>query len=106
MADKRITEIRRKLSWYFAFALGAALAFAVLVGVTAFVPGAGSNLLVWGTVFGFCALVLLVFAAVTWRLRRIERDVDASRSDLRNTGQLLAEQVARREKAEASLREE
>lgn len=106
MADKRITEIRRKLSWYYAFALGAALAFAVLVGVTAFVPGAGSNLLVWGTVFGFCALVVLVFAAVSWRLRRIERDVNASRSDLRNTGQLLAEQVARREKAEASLREE
>ncbi|MCB9933995.1 MAG: PAS domain S-box protein [Planctomycetes bacterium] len=106
MAQKRIAEIRRKLSWYYAFALGAALAFAVLVGVTAFVPGAGNNLLVWGTVFGFCALVVLVFAAVSWRLRSIERDVISSRSDLKNTGQLLAEQVARREKAEASLREE
>src|SRR5690606_8360043 len=87
-------------------ALGAAMAFAVLVGVTAFVPAAGSNLIIWGTVAGLCALVVLVFAGVNFRLLKYERDVMASRSARKNTGQLLAEQVAKREKAEASLREE
>ncbi|MBZ0135362.1 MAG: PAS domain S-box protein [Planctomycetes bacterium] len=106
MADKGYRELRRKLGWYFAFALGAALAFAVLVGVTAFNPNAGGNLLIWGTVAGFCTLVVLVFAGVNFRLLKYERDVIASRSDLKNTGQLLAEQVAKREKAEANLREE
>lgn len=106
MAEKPIAALRRKLGWYFAFALGAALAFAVLVGVTAFVPGAGNNLLVWGTVFGFCALVVLVFAAISLRLKAYERNVAARTSNLANTGQLLAEQMAARRKAEASLREE
>ncbi|MCB9895357.1 MAG: PAS domain S-box protein [Planctomycetes bacterium] len=106
MADPGITELRRKLGWYSAFALGAALAFAVLLGVMAVVPGSGSNFVVWGTVFGFCVLVVLVFAAVSWRMASIEKAVDSSRSDLKNTGQLLAEQVAKREKVEGKLREE
>lgn len=106
MANKSVKELRRKLGWYFAFSLGAAMAFAVLVGVTALSPDAGSNLVIWGAVAGFCALVVLVFAGINFRLLKYERDVVASRSDLKNTGQLLAEQVAKREKAEASLREE
>lgn len=106
MADKGVKELRRKLGWYFAFSLGAALAFAVLVGVTAYSPDAGSNLVVWGVVAGFCTLVVLVFAAINFRLLKYERAVSASSNDLKNTGQLLAEQVAKREKAEATLREE
>ena len=106
MADKSVRELRRKIGWFFAFALGAALAFSVLVGVTAVMPDGENNLLVWGTVAGFCALVVLVFAGINRHLLKVERDVLASRSDLKNTGQLLAEQVAKREKAEASLREE
>lgn len=103
---KGAQELRRKLRWYLAFFLGAALAFAVLVGVTAFSPNAGSNLVIWGTVAGFCALVVLVFVGVNFRLLKYERDAISSRSDLKNTGQLLAEQVAKRERAEATLREE
>jgi PAS domain S-box-containing protein len=106
MADKRIAELRRKLGWYFAFALGAALAFAVLVGVMAFVPGAGNNLPVWGTVFGFVSLVVLVFAAISLRLKSYERQLSVRHTNMANTGQMLAEQVAARRKAEASLREE
>lgn len=103
---KGTQELRRKLGWYFAFSLGAALAFTVLVGVTALSPDAGGNLVIWGAVAGFCALVVLVFAAINFRLLKVERDIMASRTDLKNTGQLLAEQVEKREKAEASLREE
>ena len=106
MTERGFSKLRRKLGWYFAFALGASLAFAVLLGVMAVVPDSGNNFVVWGTVFGFCALVVLVFAAISWRLAKIERDVMSSRSDLKNTGQLLAEQVEKREKAEVSLREE
>jgi PAS domain S-box-containing protein len=106
MAEQRLADLRRKLGWYFAFALGAALSFAVLVGVTAFVPGAGNNLLVWGTVFGFCALVVLVFAAISLRIKAMERAELTRKSSIANTGQLLAEQVAARRKAEANLREE
>ncbi|MCA8916543.1 MAG: PAS domain S-box protein [Planctomycetes bacterium] len=106
MADPGIKQLRRKLGWLSAFSLGAALAFAVLLGVMAIVPGAGNNFVVWGTVLGFCLLVVLVFAAVSWRMASIERAVISSRSDLKNTGQLLAEQVAKREQVEGKLREE
>ncbi|MCA8946179.1 MAG: hypothetical protein KDB29_08130, partial [Planctomycetes bacterium] len=105
MAEPSITQLRRKLGWYFAFTLGAATAFAVLVGVMAFVPGAGNNLVVWGTVFGFCVLVVAIFAAIAVRLRSVEKAF-IDNKNVRNTGQLLAEQVQKREKAEASLREE
>jgi len=90
MAEPSVTQLRRKLGWYLAFALGAALAFAVLVGVTAALPGAGGNLTVWATVFGFCVVVVAVFAAVSLRLRSVERAFVQSRAD-KNTGQLLAE---------------
>lgn len=105
MAETSVTQLRRKLGWYFAFTLGAALAFAVLVGVMAFVPGAGNNLVVWGTVFGFSLLVVMVFAAISVRLRSVEKAF-VSNNTLKNTGQLLVEQVRKREMAEASLREE
>lgn len=101
MADKRITEIRKRLHWMFGFALGAALAFAVILAVSALVIKDG-NLVVWGSVFGFLVLVVIAFGLTSHRLSVMERNQRRSR----NTGVLLAEQVARREQAEASLREE
>ena len=106
MSVKRIADLRRKLAWYFAFALGAALAFAVLVGVMAIFPGAGGDLTVWGTVFGFMLLIVVVFAGIKLRLRQVETRMAFEQAAIKNTGQLLAGEVVARRAAEAALREE
>src|SRR5690606_24312793 len=91
---------------YFAFALGAALAFAVLVGVMAIFPGAGGDLTVWGTVFGFMLLIVVVFAGIKLRLRQVETRMAIEQAAIKNNGQLLAGEVVARRAAEAALREE
>lgn len=105
MDTPRAGSLRSRLRWLTAFGLGSALAFTVIVGVSAAVPGAG-GWTVWATVLGFVCLVLGVFLLVNRRLAAIEADVKRRADDTRNTGVRLKEQIVLRQAAEAAAREE
>ncbi|MBE7491408.1 MAG: PAS domain S-box protein [Planctomycetes bacterium] len=106
MADTpRAPTLRTRLRWLTAFALGAALAFAATVAVSAAAPAAGTWP-TWAAVLGFVCLVLLALLLVNRRLAAIEADVRRRAEDTRNTGVRLKEQIALRQAAEAAAREE
>lgn len=105
MDAPRAGHFRTRLRWLTAFALGAALAFSVTVGVSAVAPTL-SGWSTWAAVLGFVCLVLVIFLFINRRLAQIENEVRRRAEETRNTGVRLKEQIALRQAAEASAREE
>ncbi|MBK8208486.1 MAG: PAS domain S-box protein [Planctomycetes bacterium] len=98
MTDKNIDPLKQRLRRLFDVAIGGALAFAAIVGVSVASPeGVGYG--VWLTVLGFVLLVVGLTWLISARLTRVEKEVKRAG----NTGAMLRGEIARREKAEAAL---
>ncbi len=98
MTDKTIDPLKQRLRRLFDVAIGGALAFAAIVGVSVASPE-GVGYVVWLTVLGFVMLVVGLTWLISARLTRVEKEVKR----VGTTGAILRGEIARREKAEAAL---
>jgi PAS domain S-box-containing protein len=98
MEQGSVKALRQRLMRLVDIALGAGLAFAVIVGVSTLLPG-DVHWAVWLAVMGFVLLVALISFVMSRRVSVLERSS-------MNTGLRLVGEIKRREKVEAALREE